>query len=80
MKIKVAKKEYEINEINLQDRCELNDMLIERAEKASFSMWVKVIQICTDLSDDEINNLNSSEIIELGSKCVDFVNKKKDKT
>tara|TARA_R100001443_G_scaffold37353_1_gene51043 strand:+ start:942 stop:1184 length:243 start_codon:yes stop_codon:yes gene_type:complete len=79
MKVKVDKVEYEIKDITLAERCELNDLVIERADKPSFSMWVKVVQICTDLTDDQINDMESSQIIQLGSKCIDSVNKKKDK-
>tara|TARA_R100000734_G_scaffold1266_7_gene1342 strand:+ start:626 stop:868 length:243 start_codon:yes stop_codon:yes gene_type:complete len=78
MKVKVDKVEYDIKSISLAERCELNDLVIERADKPSFSLWVKVIQLCTDLSDDQINELQSSSIIELGTKCIDSVNKKKD--
>tara|TARA_R100000655_G_scaffold10092_1_gene24607 strand:+ start:2613 stop:2855 length:243 start_codon:yes stop_codon:yes gene_type:complete len=79
MKVKVDKVEYKIKDITLAERCELNDLVIERADKPSFSMWVKVVQICTDLTDDQINDMESSQIIQLGSKCIDSVNKKKDK-
>ena len=52
MKVKVDKVEYDIKSISLAERCELNDLVIERADKPSFS---------------------------LGTKCIDSVNKKKDK-
>ena len=77
MKVKVDKVEYEIKDITLAERCELNDLVIERAEKPSFSMWVKVIQISTDLDDEAINGMESQQIIKLGSKCIDLANKKK---
>ena len=77
MKVKVDKIEYEIKEITLAERCDLNDLVIERADKPSFSLWVKVIQLCTDLTDEQINEISSSEIIKLGTKCIDVVNKKK---
>lgn len=77
MKVKVDKVEYEIKDISLAERCELNDLVIEKADKPSFSMWVKVLQICTDLSDEQINDMESPQIIQLGSKCIDSVNKKK---
>ena len=77
MKVKVDKIEYEIKEITLAERCDLNDLVIERADKPSFGLWVKVIQLCTDLTDEQINEISSSEIIKLGTKCIDVVNKKK---
>ncbi len=78
MKVKVNKTEYVIKDINLAERCELNDLVISKSEKPTFSMWVKVLQLCTDLSDEQINCLESKEIIELASKCIDLVNKKKE--
>tara|TARA_B100000519_G_C14260544_1_gene447578 strand:- start:7461 stop:7703 length:243 start_codon:yes stop_codon:yes gene_type:complete len=78
MKVKVDKVEYEIKEVTLSERCEINDLLLEKADSPSFSLWVKVLQVCTELSDEEINAMESSHIIQLGSKCVDLVNKKKE--
>jgi len=78
MKVKVGKKEYEIKDLNLQERCDLNDMLIDTGDKVSFSIWVGVLRSTTDLTDDQINDMETSEIIGLASKCIDAVNKKKD--
>ena len=66
MKVKVNKTEYVIKDINLAERCELNDLVISKSEKPTFSMWVKVLQLCTDLSDEQINCLESKEIISHG--------------
>ena len=78
MKVKVDKIEYEIKDITLSERCDLNDMLIEKSKSPSFSLWVKVIQTCTDLDDDQINSMESAHIIGLGTECVGIINKKKD--
>ena len=79
MKKKVGGKEYEIKDLNLQERCDLNDRLIKTGDQVSFTMWVDVIKMATDLSDDQINELGTPEIISLATACIDSVNKKKDK-
>ena len=77
MKVNVDKIEYEIKDITLAERCDLNDLVLEKADKPSFSMWVKVIQICTDLDDNQINDMESAHIIRFGTKCIDLANTKK---
>ena len=77
MKIKVGKAEYEVKALGLQERCELNDLIIENMESPSFSLWVEVLRKCTNLTDDEMNAISTDNLVSIASKCIDKVNKKK---
>ena len=69
--------EIKINSINLDTRCEINDKLFEAQDKPNFSLWVWLIRTTTSLSDNEINNLGTEDIIDASTKIIEHVNKKK---
>jgi hypothetical protein len=75
--IKIGKKKIEVKPISLKDRCELNDLLIENMDNTSFTIWIDIIKKCTKLSDEELNELSTDDILKLAEGCVNIVNKKK---
>jgi hypothetical protein len=75
--IKVGKKNYEVVQLNLKDRCDLNDRILQNMDSVTFTMWVDVIKKCTTLNDEQINELSADDIVEIAGACLDNVNKKK---
>ena len=69
--------EVDIKELNLSDRTKLNDMLIDEKRAKNFSFYIEVIQIGTDLDEDQINSYSSSELIGLAEEIYKSANKKK---
>jgi hypothetical protein len=79
MKIKDGKNtfEVELKSLNLQERCELNDKLLDQETKRNFSYWVWVVQFGTTLTDEDINKYSTSQIVEISNVIFEEVNKKK---
>ena len=75
--VKVGKKTFEVKAVGLRDRCEINDLLINNMDKASFSIWIDIIEKTTKLTEAEINDLSTDEIIQLAEQCINLINKKK---
>lgn len=75
--VKVGKKKFEVKPINLTERAELNDLIIKNVESPSFTFLVDVIKRTTKLTDEEINELSTDDIMILTEQCVSVVNKKK---
>lgn len=69
--------QIQLNVINLDTRCAINDKLFEIQDKPNFTTWVWLLKEVTSLSDDDINKLSTEEIVEASTKIVEFVNKKK---
>lgn len=69
--------EIDLKVINLDLRCSINDKLLEVQDKPNFSTWVWLLREVTKLSDDDINDLSTEQIVETSTKVVEFVNKKK---
>ena len=44
--------EGEVKELNLTDRAELNDMIMDTERKQNFSFWLQIIKDCTKYTDD----------------------------
>mgnify|MGYP003675683766 FL=1 len=69
--------EVEVRELNLQERAELNDKIMDREVKQNFSFWLSVIKDCTDYSDEELNEYSLEELVQMSSVIIENVNKKK---
>ncbi len=67
----------EIKELTLDERAELNDMIIDEAIPKNFSFWLKVIRLGSDLTDDEINSYSTDEIVAIAGSIIGEANKKK---
>ena len=60
-KVKIKGDEFkpfdvEIKDLNLSERTKINDMLIDESRAKNFSFNIEVIQIGTDLEEDQINS------------------------
>ena len=69
--------EIKLKVITLDLRMEINDRLFDVSEKPNFSIWIWLLRQTTKLSDVEINNLSTDEIVDASTKIVEFINKKK---
>ena len=69
--------EIKLKVITLDLRMEINDKLFDVSEKPNFSIWIWLLRQTTKLSDVEINNLSTDEIVDASTKIVEFINKKK---
>ncbi|QDP67911.1 MAG: hypothetical protein Tp1122DCM00d2C27307611_1 [Prokaryotic dsDNA virus sp.] len=72
--------EIEVLELNLQERAELNDKVMDPEIKKSFSFWLSIIQDCTNYSDEELNSYSLEELVQMSSVIIENANKKKLKT
>ena len=71
--------EFEVNELNLQDRGQFNN-LYHKAELSEPLDWTAFANCClvgTELSEDELNEFTDIEIILIAKECYLVVNKKK---
>lgn len=71
--------QVEAKELTLDERAELNDLIYDGDVKKNFSFWLKVIRLGTFLSDAEIHNYSTNEIISIAGTIIEETNKKKDK-
>ena len=67
----------ELKDINLTERAEINDMIIDTEISKNFSFWLKIIRIGTDWTDEEINNYSTDEIVAIAGSIIEETNKKK---
>ena len=69
--------EAEIRLLNLSERADLNDKIMDQGEKQNFSFWLQLIKDCTRYTDDELNKYSLDELVALSSTIIEDVNKKK---
>ena len=69
--------EVEVRELNLQEREELNDKIMDKEVKQNFSFWLSIIKDCTDYSDEELNEYSLEELVQMSSVIIENANKKK---
>tara|TARA_R100001082_G_C4340378_1_gene149861 strand:- start:637 stop:906 length:270 start_codon:yes stop_codon:yes gene_type:complete len=72
--------EISIKTITWKMRCELNDMMIEANSEGNvpkFSWWGNVVLKYTELSEEELNNYSTDEIIAIANAIFEQANKKK---
>lgn len=67
----------EIKQLTLDERAEINDMIIDTEISKNFSFWLKIIRIGTDWTDEEINNYSTDEIVAIAGSIIEETNKKK---
>jgi hypothetical protein len=60
-----------INKITLDERGQIMDIGIMGAEKTPFSMWINIIRIGTDLTDEQIGEMDNPEILTLGGQVLE---------
>ena len=69
--------EAEIRLLNLTERAEINDKIMDQGGKQNFSFWLKIKKDCTRYTDDELNDYSLDELVALSSCIIEDVNKKK---
>ena len=72
--------DLEINDIDLDKRCELNDMMLEISNNGtnpSFSFWVDIILKFTKLKKEELNKYSTDEIVAIATTIFETANAKK---
>ena len=69
--------EAEIKLLNLNERAEINDLIMDQEVNKNFSFWLKIIKDSTRYSDEELNEWSLDQIIALSSAIVEEMNKKK---
>ena len=75
-----SKKEITLKDINLDQRCELVDLMMEVSREGNpkmFTNMINCIRVATDMTDEQINEFTNEEIIELFKVIGDALNKKK---
>ena len=81
-KVNIAKKgikpfEVELKEITMDERIEINDMIFDSDLPKNFSFFVKLIEIGTELSKDDLNKFSNDEIYAIADEVIASANKKK---
>jgi len=66
-------------DITLDERCEINDNYITNSEKKPCRMWVDIVRVGTDLTDDDINAMPTEDIAAIGREGLDTINPTKKK-
>ena len=75
-----SKREVTLKDINLDERCELVDLMMQVSKEDNpkmFTNMVNCIRTATDMTDEQINEFSNEEIIELFKVIGDALNKKK---
>ena len=75
-----SKREVTLKDINLDERCELVDLMMQVSRENNpkmFTNMVNCIRTATDMTDEMINDFSNEEIIELFKVIGDALNKKK---
>ena len=69
--------DVEIKQLNLTERAEINDLIMDKDIKKNFSFWLDIIKKGTELIEDDINKFSNDEIYALGGQIIVEMNKKK---
>tara|TARA_Y100001963_G_scaffold102487_1_gene141055 strand:+ start:241 stop:492 length:252 start_codon:yes stop_codon:yes gene_type:complete len=69
--------DVDLKELNLTDRSEINDLIMDTSVKKNFTFWVDIIRKGTSFAEDDINKYSNEELYALGGKVIEEMNKKK---
>ena len=69
--------DVEIKQLNLTERAEINDLIMDKDIKKNFSFWLDIIKKGTELIEDDINKFSNDEIYGIGASIIVEMNKKK---
>ena len=69
--------DVDLKELNLTDRSEINDLIMDTSIKKNFTFWVDIIRKGTSFAEDDINKYSNEELYALGGKVIEEMNKKK---
>lgn len=63
--------------LNLSERANLNDKIMDQDEKQNFSFWLDIIRENTNYKDEELNEYSLDELVAISSAIIEDCNKKK---
>ena len=69
--------DVDIKELNLTDRSEINDFIMDSEVKKNFTFWIDIVKRGTSFAEDDINKFSNDEIYALGGIIIVEMNKKK---
>jgi len=69
--------EIDVKELNLQERAELNDKIMDSTITQNFSFWLNIIRDCTNYKDEELNDYSLDELVAMSTAIIENANKKK---
>ena len=69
--------DVDIKELNLTDRSEINDFIMDSEVKKNFTFWIDIVKRGTSFAEDDINKFSNDEIYALGGIIIVEINKKK---
>ena len=72
MKVKVKGKEYSVKNINLDLRMEILDEAMLAAKEQKFSSFVNITRKVIDVTDEQLMEMSTEEISQLGARAVEI--------
>ena len=71
--------DIEVKELNLKEREEVNAILYKmfNSKDGMFGSSVDIMRFCTDMTDEQINELTNDQIFQTAIEISNIVNKKK---
>tara|TARA_Y100000401_G_scaffold117351_1_gene125761 strand:+ start:1258 stop:1533 length:276 start_codon:yes stop_codon:yes gene_type:complete len=75
-----SKREVTLKDINLDERCELMDLMMQVSKERNskfFTNVVNCIRVATDMTDEQINEFSNEELFQLFKVIGDALNEKK---
>ncbi len=78
--IKIKKKEYQVNDITIDLRMEILDEAMVAATEQKFSSFVKIIRKAVKITDEQLMEMSTEDISQLGQKVVEMMNEGKKST
>ena len=71
--------DIEVKELNLKEREEVNAILYKmfNSKDGMFGPSVQIMRFCTDMKDEQINELTNDQIFQTAIEISKIVNKKK---
>ena len=69
--------DVDIKELNLTDRSEINDFIMDSEVKKNFTFWIDIVKRGTSFAEDDINKFSNDEIYALCGIIIVEMNKKK---
>ena len=69
--------EIELKVLNLTDRAEINDLIMDTDVNKNFTFWIDIVKKGTSFTEDELNKYSNEELYGIGGKIIEEMNKKK---
>ncbi len=76
----ISTREVELKKLNLQERCQYNDLMFEHNRNPESNLYTRVVDVCrlwTNYTDEELNEFKDAEFFQLFGVIVLESTKKK---